>query len=148
VLRQGTLLGKNLLAQRANRPCGPSASSPLGEMASLGQLNAVGDILGFKVSGLSAWLIWRAIYLSRLPGFSVSCKCSSSGSWIGVPARYQPSLLPSKMRKIGLIGTLALLGLVLAQKAAAEPSARELPFAKLNRSECSKDRDDVVRRPN
>ena len=64
------------------------------------------------------------------------------------PARYQPSLLPSKMGKIGLIGTLALLDLVLARKRPLEPSARELPFAKLNRSECSKDRDDVVRRPN
>ena len=47
-----------------------------------------------------------------------------------------------------LIGTLALLDLVLARKRPLEPSARELPFAKLNRSECSKDRDDVVRRPN
>jgi hypothetical protein len=31
-------------------------------------LNAVGDVLGFKVSGLFAWLMWRANYLSKLPG--------------------------------------------------------------------------------
>jgi len=67
-LRQGSRLGKNLLARRANRPLRPFRFKALGEMASLGHLNAVGDVLGFKVSGLFAWLMWRAIYLSKLPG--------------------------------------------------------------------------------
>ena len=67
-LRQGSRLGKNLLARRANRPLRPFRFRALGEMASLGHLNAVGDVLGFKVSGLFAWLMWRAIYLAKLPG--------------------------------------------------------------------------------
>jgi NADH:ubiquinone reductase (H+-translocating) len=67
-LRQGTLLGKNLLACRANRTLRPFRFKALGQLASLGHLNAVGDVLGFKVSGLFAWLMWRAIYLSKLPG--------------------------------------------------------------------------------
>jgi NADH:ubiquinone reductase (H+-translocating) len=67
-LRQGTPLGKNLLARRANRRLRPFRFKALGQLASLGHLNAVGDVLGFKVSGLFAWLMWRGIYLSKLPG--------------------------------------------------------------------------------
>jgi NADH:ubiquinone reductase (H+-translocating) len=67
-IRQGTLLGKNLLALRNNRALQPFRFKALGEMASLGHLNAVGNVLGFKVSGLLGWLMWRAVYLSKLPG--------------------------------------------------------------------------------
>jgi NADH dehydrogenase len=73
-IRQGTLLGKNLLALRSNRALQPFRFKALGEMASLGHLNAVGNVLGFKVSGLLGWLMWRAIYLSKLPGLERKLK--------------------------------------------------------------------------
>jgi CBS-domain-containing membrane protein len=43
-------------------------------MASLGHLNAVGKVFGFKVSGLLGWLMWRAVYLSKLPGLERKLK--------------------------------------------------------------------------
>ncbi|MBV8141277.1 MAG: cyclic nucleotide-binding domain-containing protein, partial [Verrucomicrobia bacterium] len=73
-MRQGTLLGKNLLAARNNRPLEPFRFKTLGEMAALGHRNAVGKILGFKVSGLLGWLMWRATYLFKLPGLEQKAK--------------------------------------------------------------------------
>jgi NADH dehydrogenase len=73
-IRQGTLLGKNLIARRSNRALQPFRFKALGEMASLGHLNAVGNVLGFKVSGLLGWLMWRAVYLSKLPGLERKLK--------------------------------------------------------------------------
>jgi len=42
----------------------------LGKLGSLGHFSAVAEILGVRISGLFAWLLWRGIYLSKFPGFS------------------------------------------------------------------------------
>ncbi len=73
-MRQGTLLGKNILAARNGQPLEPFRFETLGEMASLGHRNAVGKVLGFKVSGFLGWLLWRATYLFKLPGLEQKSK--------------------------------------------------------------------------
>src|ERR1700730_3033819 len=73
-MRQGTLLGKNILAARNSQPLEPFRFKALGEMASLGHRNAVGKVLGFKVSGFLGWLMWRATYLLKLPGLEQKSK--------------------------------------------------------------------------
>jgi NADH dehydrogenase len=39
----------------------------LGKLGSLGRYSAVADILGIHVSGFPAWLLWRSIYLMKMP---------------------------------------------------------------------------------
>jgi NADH:quinone reductase (non-electrogenic) len=73
-IRQGRLLGQNIIALRTKRPPQSFTFQALGEMASLGHLSAVGKVFGVKVSGLLAWLMWRALYLSKLPGFERKLK--------------------------------------------------------------------------
>ena len=73
-MRQGTVLGKNILAARNGQPLEPFRFKTLGEMASLGHRNAVGKVLGFKVSGFLGWLMWRATYLFKLPGLEQKAK--------------------------------------------------------------------------
>jgi NADH dehydrogenase len=73
-IRQGTILGKNIIALKSKRPLQPFGFKALGEMASIGHLNAVGKVFGFKVSGLLGWLMWRAVYLSKLPGLERKLK--------------------------------------------------------------------------
>ncbi|HEY4782177.1 MAG TPA: cyclic nucleotide-binding domain-containing protein, partial [Chthoniobacterales bacterium] len=73
-IRQGTVLGKNIIALNSKRALQPFGFKALGEMASLGHLNAVGKVFGFKVSGFLGWLMWRAVYLSKLPGLERKLK--------------------------------------------------------------------------
>jgi NADH:ubiquinone reductase (H+-translocating) len=73
-MRQGTLLGKNIIASRTGQALTPFRYTTLGEMASLGHRNAVGKVFGFKVSGLLGWLMWRATYLFKLPGLEQKTK--------------------------------------------------------------------------
>jgi NADH dehydrogenase len=73
-MRQGAVLGKNILAARDGRALEPFRFTTLGEMASLGHRNAVGKVLGFKVSGFLGWLMWRATYLFKLPGLEQKSK--------------------------------------------------------------------------
>ncbi len=43
---------------------------PRGTMASIGHYRAVAEVFGARLSGLSAWLLWRAFYIGMLPGFA------------------------------------------------------------------------------
>src|SRR6202030_3166007 len=52
----------------------PFAFKALGEMASLGHLNAVGKGFGFKVSRMLGWLMWLTVYLPKLPGLERKLK--------------------------------------------------------------------------
>ena len=68
-LRQAKTCAANILA--ALRGGTPSAFtfSGLGKLASLGRRNAVAEILGIRITGLPAWLLWRGVYASKFPGF-------------------------------------------------------------------------------
>jgi NADH dehydrogenase len=73
-MRQGTLLGKNIVAAQNGRSLEPFRYKTMGEMASLGHRSAVGKVLGFNVSGFLGWLMWRATYLYKLPGLEQKAK--------------------------------------------------------------------------
>src|SRR5260370_11884176 len=73
-MRQGALLGKNIVASLSSKPLEPFRYKSLGEMASLGHRNAVGKVLGFNVSGFLGSLMCRATYLYKLPGLEQKSK--------------------------------------------------------------------------
>ena len=67
-LREGRLCASNILAAITQRPVREFLFTGRGSMASLGHHRGVAQVLGLRISGLPAWLIWRAVYLSKLPG--------------------------------------------------------------------------------
>lgn len=66
-LRQGRYLGRNLPAILNGLEVEPFRYHTKGELVSLGHHNAVGKVLGFPVSGLIGWFLWRTYYLMQLP---------------------------------------------------------------------------------
>jgi NADH dehydrogenase len=68
-VRQATCLAANILAAIDGHERVPFTFRGLGQLASLGGHSAVAEVLGVKFSGLPAWLLWRAVYLSKLPGY-------------------------------------------------------------------------------
>jgi NADH dehydrogenase len=68
-VREGALLARNIDASLRGRRTKPFRYESLGMMASLGAREGLADVLGGRmVAGFPAWLLWRAYYLSRLPG--------------------------------------------------------------------------------
>ena len=65
--RQARQLARNLEAALQDRPTRPFSFCPLGSMASIGHHNAVGEVLGLRLSGFLAWLFWRTVYLAKMP---------------------------------------------------------------------------------
>jgi len=74
-LRQAESLAHNICAALRGQPLRPFAFESLGSLCVIGHQLACAEIrlplVGRKLlfSGVFAWLLWRAIYLSKLPGF-------------------------------------------------------------------------------
>jgi NADH dehydrogenase len=66
-VRQAQQLAGNLLARLRGQPTRPFVARPRGMMAAIGRHNGVAEVFGFSFSGLPAWLLWRAYYLSQMP---------------------------------------------------------------------------------
>jgi len=66
-VRQARQLARNTARWARGQPLKPFAFRPLGMLASIGNHNAVAQVFGLKLSGLPAWLLWRGVYLSKMP---------------------------------------------------------------------------------
>jgi NADH dehydrogenase len=66
--RQAVCLAKNIRASLLGRRLRKFRFRSLGSLCVVGHQTACAEILGLKFSGLFAWLLWRGIYLSKLPG--------------------------------------------------------------------------------
>ncbi len=69
-VREAKFLAKTILATINHKPVKAFSYKPRGSMASLGHYKAVAKVFNFKLSGLFAWLLWRAFYISMVPSLS------------------------------------------------------------------------------
>jgi NADH dehydrogenase len=60
-------LAANLLATIKGEPTRAFHYRSRGSMAAIGHRKGVANVFGLQLSGLPAWLLWRAYYLSRIP---------------------------------------------------------------------------------
>jgi len=66
-LRQGRALAAQMEAELTGRPRRPFAFKLLGEMVPLSRHAAVADLSGLKLVGFPAWLMWKTVYMLKLP---------------------------------------------------------------------------------
>jgi NADH dehydrogenase len=68
-LRQGKLLAKNIVAAVNGEQLKEFHYRSAGMFVALGHRTGAAEIMGRPFSGLLAWILWRGLYLSKLPGF-------------------------------------------------------------------------------
>ena len=66
--KEAIVLAHNIRAYLLARPLKEFCFKSLGTLCIVGYHTACAEIRGLKFSGLFAWLLWRGIYLSKLPG--------------------------------------------------------------------------------
>ena len=66
-VRAAKQLAANLCASLQGRPTAPFNAAPRGMMAAIGHRKGVALVFGIGISGLPAWLLWRAFYLLQMP---------------------------------------------------------------------------------
>jgi NADH dehydrogenase len=67
-LREAYTLAHNIHASVRGRQLKPFHFSGLGTLCVVGHHTACAEIKGWRFSGLLAWMMWRAVYLAKLPG--------------------------------------------------------------------------------
>ena len=76
-IREGKLVADNLAITLQNKnKLRKFTFHSLGVMAIIGDRVGIATIAGKNISGISAWLIWRAYYLSKIPTFGKKLKIS------------------------------------------------------------------------
>ena len=80
-VREARCLASNLLATLAGAPTQEFGYRARGSMAAIGHLNGVADLFGIPLSGLAAWLLWRAYYLSQMPTFGRKVRIFVEWTW-------------------------------------------------------------------
>jgi NADH:ubiquinone reductase (H+-translocating) len=66
--REAPVVAHNVLAALRGAPLRAFTYRPMGMLASLGHHTAVGNVFGLRFAGPVAWLLWRSVYLAKLPG--------------------------------------------------------------------------------
>ena len=67
-IKEAAVLAHNIRASLLGRPLKAFRFKSLGSLCIVGYHTACAEIKGLKFSGLFAWLLWRGVYLSKLPG--------------------------------------------------------------------------------
>ena len=78
---QAKQLARNIAHAVAGRPTRAFAYTSRGMMATVGHQNGVAQVFGLRLSGLPAWLLWRAFYLLRMPTFGRKLHIWAEWTW-------------------------------------------------------------------
>jgi NADH:ubiquinone reductase (H+-translocating) len=78
---QARQLAQNILARLAGRPTKAFRFRPKGQLSSIGHNKAVAEVFGLKLSGFVAWLMWRGLYLLRIPTLARKTRLFLEWNW-------------------------------------------------------------------
>lgn len=68
--REGALVARNIVAAMRGQKPRPFVYKPVGELAIVGSRSGVARIYGLHLSGVVAWVLWRGVYLAKMPRMS------------------------------------------------------------------------------
>lgn len=103
-IRQAERLAKNIDARLKGKDVQAFRFKSLGMLGALGHYNAFAEFFGkIRISGFFAWMLWRIIYWTKLPGFDRKLKVAFS--WI------LDALIPGEPVQLKLASSQAMLPL-------------------------------------
>jgi NADH dehydrogenase len=93
-IREATTAAINIAAAVRGGKRAEFGFEGLGTLGSLGHGAAVAQIFGVKISGLFAWLLWRCIYLTKMPGLNRKVRIATD--WL-LHLLFPPELAQTKV---------------------------------------------------
>lgn len=79
--RQAGFLAKNIFKKLTKKQTSKFSYQPIGMLAAIGHNKAVAQIYGVSFSGFIAFLMWRAIYLAKVPTFARKIRLFLEWNW-------------------------------------------------------------------
>ena len=78
---QAKQLAVNIVSSLKGQPTRAFQYRPMGQLSSVGHNKAVAEIFGVKISGFVAWLMWRGLYLLRIPTLARKSRLFLEWNW-------------------------------------------------------------------
>jgi NADH dehydrogenase len=78
---QAKQLAANIVARLKGQATRPFRYRPKGQLCSVGHNKAVAEIFGVNISGFVAWLMWRGLYLLRIPTLARKSRLFLEWNW-------------------------------------------------------------------
>jgi NADH:ubiquinone reductase (H+-translocating) len=75
--READTVATNISAEIRGGNRAAFAFEGLGKLGALGHNCAIAEVFGVKISGFPAWLLWRTIYLMKLPGLNTKIRVAA-----------------------------------------------------------------------
>ncbi len=79
--RQAKVLAKNITAKLAGKPTNAFSYTPQGMLASIGHNKAVAEIYGMRFTGLIGFMLWRGVYLMKVPTLARKVRLFLEWNW-------------------------------------------------------------------
>lgn len=79
--RQGKLLAGNIVARLQGEATRPFEFVPLGLLSTIGHNKAVAEVIGMKFTGLIGFLMWRGVYLMKIPTLARKARLFLEWNW-------------------------------------------------------------------
>lgn len=79
--RQARQLAANIAAKLRGAPTREFSFKPVGQLSTIGHNKAVAEMFGIKLSGFVAWLLWRGVYLLKIPTLSRKSRLFLEWNW-------------------------------------------------------------------
>jgi NADH dehydrogenase len=78
---QAKQLAANIVSRLKGQPTRAFRYRPKGQLCSVGHNKAVAEIFGVNISGFVAWLLWRGLYLLRIPTLARKSRLFLEWNW-------------------------------------------------------------------
>jgi NADH dehydrogenase len=79
--RQARLLAENIAASLRGAATRAFGFKPIGQLATIGHNKAVAEMCGVQLSGFVAWLLWRGVYLLKIPTLARKTRLFLEWNW-------------------------------------------------------------------
>jgi len=79
--RQASVLANNIVAKLSGKKTKAFSYKPVGMLASIGHNNAVAQVFGMQFSGLIGFMMWRGIYLMKVPTLARKVRLFLEWNW-------------------------------------------------------------------
>jgi NADH dehydrogenase len=79
--RQARVLADNIVRSLRGAPTRAFSYRPVGQLSAIGHNKAVAELGGVRIAGFVAWLLWRGVYLLKIPTLARKVRLFLEWNW-------------------------------------------------------------------
>jgi NADH dehydrogenase len=79
--QQARQLAANIARRIVGAATRPFTYKPIGQLSAIGHNKAVAELFGLRITGFVAWLLWRGVYILKIPTLGRKARVFLEWNW-------------------------------------------------------------------